>query len=366
MSNNPFAFALDEPVQSGTSSQSHHNRDRDRERERERDRETSHESSRLSREHRQDHTLSKEPRKAPPRPRKDVLAPPAYDDVTGSRSKLGEYPREKHHSSSEHRLRSSRTRSHSDTPKPSSKHLSKSKLLKKKVSPEVLKSKNLDTIDKLDVTAFFGGGFHHDGPFDACTPHRNKNSKVAPVKAYAIDGPNNCIKGLSGAPDQSEQMNLAFGKYYDDDAHGIATISPSKIQHPLQANPALSESYPSIINFDSQRLAQPIHGPATAGLGSTTFVDGGPAPRAAQDDMLSPSRTMSRKKLLVHRLRKNSGSNSAGTPAEPQYSSLRRSSHDPPSFANRRRSSDNSDDFIEERTGNSLLSRVKSLKVGRR
>lgn len=361
MSNNPFAFALDEPAQNGSSSHSRRNRESDRER----DRELSHEPSRLSRERRHDHLLSKETRQAPPRPRKDTLAPPAYDDVAGSRSKLGEYPREKPRSNSEHRSHSSRTRSHSDAPKPSSKHLSKSKLLKKKANPEVLKSKNLDTIDKLDVTAFFGGGFHHDGPFDACTPHRNKNSKVAPVKAYAVDGPNNCIKGLSGAPDQAEQMNLAFGNY-DDDAHGITTISPSKNQYPLQANPALSESNPSIINFDSQRLAQPIHGLATAGLGSTTFVDGGPAPRAAHDDMLSPSRTMGRKKLLVHRLRKNSGSNGAGTAADPQYSSLRRSSHDLPSFANRRRSSDNSDDFIEERTGNSLLSRVKSLKVGRR
>ncbi len=54
----------------------------------------------------------------------------------------------------------------------------------------------LDTVDKLDVTGFFTGGtFHHDGPFDACTPHRNKNQVKAPVNAFPIDGPNTSLKG---------------------------------------------------------------------------------------------------------------------------------------------------------------------------
>ncbi|CAI4377185.1 CMF_collapsed_G0013050.mRNA.1.CDS.1 [Saccharomyces cerevisiae] len=45
---------------------------------------------------------------------------------------------------------------------------------KGKRKSKVIVPKNVDTIDKLDVTGLFGGSFHHDGPFDAVTRGGNK------------------------------------------------------------------------------------------------------------------------------------------------------------------------------------------------
>ena len=53
----------------------------------------------------------------------------------------------------------------------------KSSSSKKKPSPSRKKGSPLDSIDKLDITGMYGqGSFHHDGPFDACRPHRNKRT----------------------------------------------------------------------------------------------------------------------------------------------------------------------------------------------
>ncbi|EFQ97946.1 hypothetical protein MGYG_00982 [Nannizzia gypsea CBS 118893] len=66
----------------------------------------------------------------------------------------------------------------------------------------------LDIIDKLDVTGIYGpGSFHHDGPFDACNPHRNrKGSRAAPMQAFPKDSRNMAIGG-SGPNNKQLDLN---------------------------------------------------------------------------------------------------------------------------------------------------------------
>ncbi|QRV90909.1 imidazoleglycerol phosphate synthase [Ceratobasidium sp. AG-Ba] len=52
--------------------------------------------------------------------------------------------------------------------------------------PPTKKPTHVDVIDKLDYSGIGANMFHHDGPFDACAPSRNKNKTKAPM--YAFDG----------------------------------------------------------------------------------------------------------------------------------------------------------------------------------
>ncbi|GEQ71818.1 hypothetical protein JCM33374_g5504 [Metschnikowia sp. JCM 33374] len=281
-------------------------------------------------------------------PTKKAPPPPSYEEVAGPSGKNKAYPKEKEQQKSS--SRSSRPhRSHSDSEKHKerkSRHKS-SKDKKKAIAPH--QPKNLDVIDKLDVSAFFGGRFHHDGPFDACAPHRNKNVKVAPVMAFPADGPNNSMKA-STVP--NDNIDYGYGNFEDHnmivgrtarETPGSVTSTPVKPQFDL---PRLN---PSVVAFDAHEKAAPIHGYSTAGLGSTTFLNGAPAPKS--DEYLAPpslNRGLGRKKSLVQRLRKNSGSESTSRSSNDNSGEYHR-----PSFG-------------EEEGSPSLLSRVKSLKVGRK
>lgn len=321
----------------------------------------------------------KDPPARPPKP--EVAAPPSYEEAAGREKAREEYPREKTSTSSSnlsnrpHRSppvpgsHSSRThRSHSDAPRSSRHHRDgdrerdrrhKSSRTKSPKKAEAVKAKNLDTIDKLDVTGFFGGNFHHDGPFDACTPHRNKNSKKAPVMAFPVDGPNNSIKGLQSV-DTDQQMNLAFGNYEEGSGRpeGIPAIKTNRTEDDPQSTMYTPKQNPSVTNFDSTGKQQPVHGSVTEGLGSSTFVDGAPAPKAGHDEYLNVSNAgLGRKKSLVQRLRKNSSSEN----------NSRRNSHDTSGAVDGRRPSMGGfDSDGNENSGSSLIRRVKSLKVGRR
>ncbi|EGV60037.1 hypothetical protein CANTEDRAFT_116057 [Yamadazyma tenuis ATCC 10573] len=315
-------------------------------------------------------------------PKSTVPPPPSYEEVAGPEGTRREYPREKvptsssrssrphrsHSDSSQHhrshrskegsgRERSERSERHHSSSRHHTKSSSKRSPSKKspsKKTVEPVKSKNLDTIDKLDVTGFFGGGFHHDGPFDACTPHRNKDGKLAPVMAFPVDGPNSSIRGGTKF-DPNQQLDLAFGNYTDqneivgskfvnkDDQPYIKT---NKQSHDITTTLYTPKQTPSVINFDANIKSEPIHGTPTAGLGSTTFVDGAPAPK--NDEFLNVNNGgLGRKKSLVQRLRKNSGSDYPKNRSNDEL--------------NITHSFDSS-----EGAGNSLMRRVKSLKVGRR
>ena len=177
------------------------------------------------------------------------------------------------------------------------------------------RSKNLDTIDKLDVTGFFGGGkFHHDGPFDACTPQRNKDTKAAPVAAFPVDGPNNSIKGMAPENSKDQQYDMVFGI---DNARG-------DIQAPTKprSNSDIKRGYTngtvvkrantsdleSLVSPDKNVLAQvdasqteKLYGDTTLGLGASTFMDGAPAYGAKQTN--SKDGGLGRKKTFLGRMK---------------------------------------------------------------
>lgn len=296
------------------------------------------------------------------------IPPPSYEEAAGPRSQKKDYPKEKTSLSSP--VRSARPhRSHSDSTRQHRKERSdrdrsdrdrsdrdkdrKHRSSSKKSPAKKSEARNLDVIDKLDVSSFFGGRFHHDGPFDACTPHRNRNVKAAPVMAFPADGPNSSMKARANADDK---FNLAFGNYEDHNMIVGAPV-PRDSQAPYSKQPLsdpqaseLPRLNPSVVAFDVNQKAVPVHGPSTVGLGSTTFVDGAPASKS-EEVALQHSQAaggLGRKKSIVQRLRKNSGAEGA---------SARKSSEIPENGRST---------FGDEDGGSSLLRRVKSLKVGRK
>lgn len=129
--------------------------------------------------------------------------------------------------------------------------------------------KHLDKIDLLDVTGFAtsGAGFHHDGPFDACNPNRNKNAKKAPVLAFAKD---------------STAMSLAAGPpvqpvYFGDHVGNVESFADfGSAGHKIRPTVATRST-----SFDPASNIDPIHGYESVGLGTTTFLEGAPASRSA-------------------------------------------------------------------------------------
>ncbi|RCK64446.1 hypothetical protein Cantr_00183 [Candida viswanathii] len=297
----------------------------------------------------------------PPRPPKEYNAPPPpYTPSDGSSG----YPKEKEsRSTSEHRSRDRPRDEHRSRDRPRDEHRSRdrpkdgserprdrdrehrshrshhksSSSSKKKSQPkEAVKPKNMDTIDKLDVTGFVG--MHHDGPFDACTRFRNINESKSPVNAFPIDGPNNSISGAAAGVDH---FNMVFGNY--DNESDVA-------------------SKQTVMNFDSNTKGPTVHGPTTAGLGTTTFVDGAPAPKALENsNSVNSSNGLGRKKSLVQRLRNNSDSNSRRSSSD----ALRVASPEPPRRGSLNTLDLDEDDDLKPPASNSFIRRVKSLKVRR-
>ncbi|KAI1329962.1 Pal1-domain-containing protein [Xylariaceae sp. FL0255] len=128
------------------------------------------------------------------------------------------------------------------------------------------KPKKLDIIDQLDATSIYGTGlFHHDGPFDACNPHRNrKGSRRAPMQAFAKDSANNTIGGAGPINKRPDHKLFMGTEPYD------ATR--------MYAGEKLKKS--DIEQFDPKGVTIE-HGEETLGLGSSTFLEGAPAARTA-------------------------------------------------------------------------------------
>lgn len=183
------------------------------------------------------------------------------------------------------------------------------------------RSKNVDTIDKLDVTGFFGGGkFHHDGPFDACTPQRNKDTKAAPVDAFPIDGPNNSIKGMAPNNSKDEQYDMVFGidqsNNYDNAYPDTRVRSNSEAELLKRGytngtiikraesdldKTILESKQPGLAQVDAGQTTK-LHGDTTLGLGSSTFMDGAPA-YGSKTSPSSNSGGLQRKKTFLGRMK---------------------------------------------------------------
>ncbi|KJZ75945.1 hypothetical protein HIM_04769 [Hirsutella minnesotensis 3608] len=136
-------------------------------------------------------------------------------------------------------------------------------------------SRRLDIIDQLDATSIYGTGlFHHDGPFDALNPHRNRqNSRRAPMQAFPKDSLNNSLGGagpLNRNPDHAVFMGNGTDEAFRDYAGN--KNCKNGYSYPPNAEAAI---------FDPVSRGAAIHGDESVGLGTSTFLEGTPAARTA-------------------------------------------------------------------------------------
>jgi hypothetical protein len=177
--------------------------------------------------------------------------------------------------------------------------------------------------------------FHHDGPFDACNPHRNRaGSRRAPMQAFPKDSLNNVLGGsgpLNKRPDHTQFMGQSNDEAFTDYSRGgdRATAYGSYNSRPVQPGVPLSEA-----NVQSSlQKVEPIHGDESMGLGTSTFLEGAPASRAAiqkteAENAAAAASGLQRKKSLAQKIRGISNTRrdfGPGPPgrvvsAEPRYS----------------------------------------------
>ncbi|KND89842.1 Protein PAL1 [Tolypocladium ophioglossoides CBS 100239] len=138
-------------------------------------------------------------------------------------------------------------------------------------------SRRLDIIDQLDATSIYGTGlFHHDGPFDALNPHRNRqSSRRAPMQAFPKDSLNNSIGGagpLNQNPDHAVFMGNGTDEAFRDYAGGGR--NKNGYNYPTPSNG-------EAVIFDPIARGNVVHGDESHGLGTSTFLEGTPAARTA-------------------------------------------------------------------------------------
>ncbi|PTB61640.1 Pal1-domain-containing protein [Trichoderma citrinoviride] len=159
-------------------------------------------------------------------------------------------------------------------------------------------SRKMDIIDQLDATSIYGTGlFHHDGPFDALNPHRNKQNskKLSPMQAFPEGSLNNTLGG-SGPLNAQADHSTFMGHGNDEAFRDFATSGKSK-----------SSKEPVI--FDPQARAPLVHGDESHGLGTSTFLEGTPAARSAivrrqaEQAQEMAEGGLQRKKSLAQRIR---------------------------------------------------------------
>ena len=174
------------------------------------------------------------------------------------------------------------------------------------------KKPHYDMVDQLDVTGLYGVSgskyssvtsrrrkalstglvMHHDGPFDACRPDRNRKKDVlAPMSAFPANSANNTI---GGSGPLNKGINL-------EQFHGVGTegfhdyATSGKPSHAMQ-----------LTAFNPTNRVEPIHGEETMGLGTSTFLEGAPASRKDIQRTESESHNvegLTRKKSLAQRIR---------------------------------------------------------------
>ncbi|KAM0561185.1 hypothetical protein ACHAPJ_003689 [Fusarium lateritium] len=179
-------------------------------------------------------------------------------------------------------------------------------------------SRRMDIIDQLDATSIYGTGlFHHDGPFDALNPHRNRqNARRAPMQAFPKDSLNNSLGGagpLNARADHSVLMGNATEEAFRD----FAAPTKSRKETPI---------------FDAAGQHKIVHGDESVGLGTSTFLEGTPAARSAiqrhqqeQAQETFEGGGLQRKKSLAQRIRHiNKGPRDYNQPARPngEYSRI--------------------------------------------
>lgn len=154
--------------------------------------------------------------------------------------------------------------------------------------------------------------FHHDGPFDALNPHRNRNrSRLAPMEAFPKDSLNNSLGG-SGPLNSQADHSAFLGTNNEEAFRDYATGGRQGNGYPPpRREPAI---------FDAASRGSIVHGEESHGLGTSTFLEGTPAARSAivrsqaEQSAQAMDGGLQRKKSLAQRFR---GINKAGNPNRP-------------------------------------------------
>lgn len=145
--------------------------------------------------------------------------------------------------------------------------------------------------------------FHHDGPFDALNPHRNRNGRRAPMQAFPKDSLNNTIGGAG--PLNTRPNHATFMGQQDDEAFKEWSTGGKDRNGPEYQ--AVRKGEPIV--FDSTARGDILHGDESLGLGTSTFLEGTPAARTAiqkrEDERAAQiaNEGLQRKKSLAHRIR---------------------------------------------------------------
>lgn len=139
-------------------------------------------------------------------------------------------------------------------------------------SGKVRRPHGLDVIDKLDVTGIYGPSMiHHDGPYDAVQPHRNrKKDHRAPMEAFPLGSANNALGGSGPLNDK-----IDLDKFHGRGAEGFTDFGTADTQPWKRPSDAGGMTYGP---KDPENI---VHGDVSQGLGTSTFLDGAPASRAA-------------------------------------------------------------------------------------
>lgn len=197
------------------------------------------------------------------------------------------------------------------------------------------RNKHVDVVDKLDVTgglygvgssmfalllichntnAFVSAAWHHDGPFDACRPQRNrKRDNMAPMGAFPTNSANQTMGG-SGPVNKHFNLEQFHGR--GTEGYNDYAASSYDLPKPATAVPVL---------LSATNKVEPLHGEESLGLGTSTFLEGAPASRADMQRTKTESSGvfdgLSRKKSIAARFRGMSQSKArpydAGAPAAP-------------------------------------------------
>lgn len=217
-------------------------------------------------------------------------------------------------------------------------------------------NRRIDIIDSLDVTSIHGIGsewlaqefhsprpvklissivFHHDGPFDACNPNRNrKGSERAPMQAFAKDSANNTLGG-SGPVNK----DINFAQFHGRGEEGFTDYATSGAVHkpradsgnefesyagssaPIRTGPGIRPGVDRTSSFNPTSRVDPVHGEESLGLGTSTFLEGAPAARTAMQRRdsendhqpgLGNGGGLGRKRSLAQKIRGISNSNRGG------------------------------------------------------
>jgi hypothetical protein len=79
-------------------------------------------------------------------------------------------------------------------------------------------SSRMDIIDRMDLSGLGSTLFHHDSPYDACSPHSNRNQRRAPVHAF-----DHTIDPMTGLPFGTSGRGSASN---GSGGHGRPGLSP--------------------------------------------------------------------------------------------------------------------------------------------